>query len=73
MSDLGRPTGPSRARPHVPPRYLKPPQSYCTGCALEHAQGGFVPTLRRQPAAPAQRPKILIVGEAPGYDEGIHG
>lgn len=70
---LGRPTGPAARRTAAPPRFQKPPESYCTACSLGQAAGGFVPSLRRQPPAPVPRPKILLVGEAPGYDEGLQG
>ena len=56
-----------RFRSSTPPKYTKPAGSYCTGCVCERFPTGFVPSLERPSA------KILLVGEAPGYDEGIYG
>lgn len=60
-----RPLGPAKARAYAPPKYAKP--QGCAGCALQHLSTGFVPPYLQV------HPDLLFVGEAPGYDEGIHG
>lgn len=55
------------ARRTTPPRYEKPVGTYCDQCPLCHVGRGFVPA-----CGPATA-RVVLVGEAPGYDEAIHG
>jgi uracil-DNA glycosylase family 4 len=62
---LPRPVGPGAKRPSTPPKYAKP--AACEGCSIQHLSTGYVPPYLHP------KPKVLFVGEAPGWDEGIHG
>lgn len=65
---LAAPRGPQRQRTYTPPRFAKPGAGTpCESCAIGQHPGGFVPS-RKTPTSP-----VLLVGEAPGFDEGVHG